>query len=67
MIEYVNWKCPFTLKNGKECGKLHIVAWDTDYDSPCDGESLLCLRHEKYDTECGVQYDSKRSRQSKVW
>lgn len=59
-VNKIEWECPYTLKSGRECGKKHPVAWDTEFDSPCDGESLLCKRHEKYDTECGVNYNVTR-------
>lgn len=45
MIKYIDWDCPFSLKNGRECGKKHRIAWDTKFDSPCDGESLYCPKH----------------------
>jgi len=47
---YLAWRCPHTLRTGRECGRLHWVAWDKEYDSPHDGESLYCSEHrEKQD------------------
>jgi len=42
---YIRWACPYTLQNGKECGREHWVEWDKKFDSPCDGASLYCPKH----------------------